>query len=510
MSSSKLLEVVIRRHTDDTFGFELEQATDDEAAAILIKNLNPSSPAGATGKMSDGMRVLSIASRDIQGYSLSSAKNLLRTRKDIITIGLAPNGDTSAVTPNGINWAIAGQAKPGDASYLPTRSDRAKTLHIPLEYERVQILYNFRGSRDDELDLNRDDIVHVTRRGEDGWCVGECQRTHKTGAFPATYAIRLRPTQKEVESIYSDVEQLGVMSGNNDYEELPGAQAGSSPVPYDYGEHVGPDTPVATEGGNYSSIDGGTLSPTSAGILYAVVDRNATEVNGDVYATVNKREDPVYTLLPNEAGAEAADSQAADDPKYAAPGSLPRMTILVSDSPYARLPGEEDGSSLYARLPADQLPEEGASGAAPTIPERRYDLESMLEVSVAVSLDQNASERDSMTYESLPNDKLPQVGEDLYEDLPAVAGGEEQPPALPDRPADAVSRKPSLATGLDEKQRKKQAAEERKRAKMLKAQLKRDQKAQAKIEKLQKAEEKRKEKEREKLEKKRRKSGDKA
>jgi hypothetical protein len=174
-----------------------------------------------------------------------------------------------------------------------------------------------------------------------------------------------------VEAIYSDLEQLGVTSPNNDYEELPGADAGTSPVPYDYSStQLGADLPRALDSDNYDIIDGARgggvspLSPTSPGILYAVVDRNATEVNGDIYATVNKGgEDPVYTLLPNEGG--GADNGDKDDPKYAALGSLPRMTILVSESQYARLPGEEGD---YA-----SLPEAGSNpGDAPSIPERRY------------------------------------------------------------------------------------------------------------------------------------------
>jgi len=39
----------------------------------------------------------------------------------------------------------------------------------------------------------------------------------------------------------------------------------------------------------------------------------------------------------------------------------------------------------------------------------RYDLQSMMAITVAVSLDQSTSERDSMTYESLPGERRPQA-----------------------------------------------------------------------------------------------------
>eukprot|EP00730_Choanoeca_flexa_P019513 TRINITY_DN9536_c0_g2_i4.p1 TRINITY_DN9536_c0_g2~~TRINITY_DN9536_c0_g2_i4.p1 ORF type:complete len:509 (+),score=118.68 TRINITY_DN9536_c0_g2_i4:209-1735(+) len=505
MSGFEAVEVVVRRHSDGTFGFNLEQPDkSDMSSPIFVINLNPLSPAGATQRIKDGMRVVSIGKSKIDGYSLSSAKNLLRTTKDIITVGLERTEQTPASSrASGINWNIAGQSKPGEESYLPTRNENARVVQVPVSYERVQILHNFRGRSEDELDLNRNDIVHVTRRSEDGWCVGECQRTKKIGMFPATYAIRLRPTPKEVEAIYSDLEQLGVTPNESNYEELPGASQGTSPVPYDYGTSLadlpgddGDDeassVPVARDVQGYDRLDvtpqrnSGTspMSPTTPNILYAVVDRNATVVNGDVYATVAKKEDPVYTTLPNEAND-------GEEPAYAPLGSVQRLTIHVSDTPYAKLPGEEDnGSVTYARLPNEDIPEE--AGEAPAIPERKYDLESMMEITVAVQLDQDKADGSSMTYEPLPNDRPKEVTEELYEDLPGAADDDPQhPPALPDR--GALSRKTSVAP--DDKLRKKMAAEEKKRLKL-------EKKEQKKIEKLERAKEKRMAKE----EKKRRKS----
>ena len=41
--------------------------------------------------------------------------------------------------------------------------------------ERVEILHNFEGGREDELVLVKGDVVHVTGKGADGWCLGACE-----------------------------------------------------------------------------------------------------------------------------------------------------------------------------------------------------------------------------------------------------------------------------------------------------------------------------------------------
>ena len=96
----------------------------------------------------------------------------------------------------------------GAADGEPSNSLKGKTLLAQVDYERVEILHNFVGGRDDELELLKGDVVHVTGKGADGWCLGKCQRTGKLGMFPGVFATRIAHGPEITDALYAELEQM--------------------------------------------------------------------------------------------------------------------------------------------------------------------------------------------------------------------------------------------------------------------------------------------------------------
>lgn len=57
------------------------------------------------------------------------------------------------------------------------------------DYELHVAQYSYQPLNDDELELQRGDIVEVIERCDDGWFVGTSQRTEKFGTFPGNYVL---------------------------------------------------------------------------------------------------------------------------------------------------------------------------------------------------------------------------------------------------------------------------------------------------------------------------------
>ena len=43
---------------------------------------------------------------------------------------------------------------------------------MQVSYEKVRVLFRFHALKDDELELERGDVVYVMGKGDDGWAYG--------------------------------------------------------------------------------------------------------------------------------------------------------------------------------------------------------------------------------------------------------------------------------------------------------------------------------------------------
>jgi len=57
------------------------------------------------------------------------------------------------------------------------------------DYELYIAQYSYQPLNDDELELQRGDIVEVIEQCDDGWFVGTSQRTEQFGTFPGNYVL---------------------------------------------------------------------------------------------------------------------------------------------------------------------------------------------------------------------------------------------------------------------------------------------------------------------------------
>ncbi|EDQ92409.1 uncharacterized protein MONBRDRAFT_35489 [Monosiga brevicollis MX1] len=442
-----VVEVELDRDPELGFGFSIAGGVYDDhgqSVPVVISKVKEGGPADRSGKFVVGSRVVSINGNKTDGVMHDVVVNLLRLAGTHLKLRLKETR---------IDWSIAAAPTAGASAHLPVRNDAAARIHLPVAFERVQMLYNFNGRSNDELVVKKGDIIHVQGRSADGWCTGECQRTGQSGLFPATYAMRLRHDPRVIESIYSDLEtyqSLGSVSGSDSlYEHLPEEQQ-LSPSPQashtDYGVSLAATPDLSDGDGHYSRVPArrSTAAGNHIDVLYASVDRKALVVNGDVYSAVQRGgDDPVYSRL-----------SAADEEHYASLSRHRRsISIRPDDAPYAHFPGDK-AEVLYEGLPEEKIV---TSNDAPPIPERRYDVEEMMKPMIELTIDEGAP-TDAEDYEQLPND-LPraQAQEDLYEDLPELTS-EAKPaaPALPDRPSargssplPPPSQDPSPSSGSD-------------------------------------------------------------
>lgn len=413
-------EVTLVRRADVGFGLSVcggEQVRESPGRLlpIVISKLRPGGPAAESKILCVGDRIVAINNVDVSCASHNRAVSLLRFSPDTIKL---------VVRGTHVDWSQAGDA-PG---YAPQRQEGAMRLLLPSAFERVRILYNFPSRKVDELDLQKGDIVHVMGRGQDGWCIGECQRTKKKGFFPGNFAMKLRMRQ---ESIYADVDNFDGKNGGSGsamarspvprarvhevlYEELPdqekeelasSQQAGDEddvetadgplyavarPMSQRRKEPVPASTPQARQ-------------PTDAEPVYeasphVVAEGNGKTVfsDGDVYAEVRRpsRTDLGVTgghdqaanpygqvVSPNPYGQVVSpygevvyatanrdgDYDDMDDGLYS---QIERRGAPVANEEdmYAKLPGDEEEDdetdSIYSKLPSED-------GRPPVIPERK-------------------------------------------------------------------------------------------------------------------------------------------
>lgn len=60
----------------------------------------------------------------------------------------------------------------------------------------VKARFNFKQTNEDELSVNKGDIIYVTRVEEGGWWEGTLNG--KTGWFPSNYVREIKPTGKQI------------------------------------------------------------------------------------------------------------------------------------------------------------------------------------------------------------------------------------------------------------------------------------------------------------------------
>jgi len=52
---------------------------------------------------------------------------------------------------------------------------------------RLRALYDYKPRHADELQLSKDDIIHLVQVCDDGWFLGTSERTKQFGTFPGNY-----------------------------------------------------------------------------------------------------------------------------------------------------------------------------------------------------------------------------------------------------------------------------------------------------------------------------------
>lgn len=407
--------VTIVRRADVGFGLsicggELVRESQGQLLPIVISKLRPGGPAAESGKLRVGDRILRINADDVTHATHKRAVTLLRFSPDTMTL---------VVSGTHVDWSQAGAA-PG---YAPQRQAGAVRLLLPSAFERVRILYNFPSSKEDELDLLKGDIVHVMGRGQDGWCLGESQRTHTKGFFPGNFAMKLRELP---ESIYADVDSMLDASGNGSVGGTPAAEGSTTAAPASRSalpprvrmqEVLYEELPEQADGasldgsnGNAGGENGGEGESGSAAAPQtpAAVQHTAAEEpmyepsphvvtqgdgktvfsDGDVYAEVRRPSQIAKVNVPLSAAAasQTAGAAAAAASPY---GDVVYGDVVYSqthkrgdesfysnlgpphamdESMYAKLAGEEDdyadADTIYTKLPS-------ADGRPPAIPERK-------------------------------------------------------------------------------------------------------------------------------------------
>ena len=239
----------VMRSADQGFGFSVAGGDDPgpgkPRVPILITKVRPGSSAEAAGVRIgsvlvgiNGMSLINLPHTDavaiIKAAPNSSTLQVLS--KAGSQTSLSPGSAAAAGTksdPNAPKTTSAPHTNIAADAYLPLRvQEQAHLVPVSEGYERVEALFPFRAKKDDEIDLDKADVVHVTRKGTDGWCFGENQRTKLSGLFPGNFVMRLRNAPRK-ESLYQSLTET---------ETVPKEAAPTEPV--------------------YASLDGESALPT--------------------------------------------------------------------------------------------------------------------------------------------------------------------------------------------------------------------------------------------------------
>lgn len=387
LAESRTVELV--RSPEYGFGFSIVGGEDDVPEAgkpplpIIITRVRPGSPAQQAGLLV-GTVVVGINKSSLLGLKHSSVVTIFKLAPERSAVHVR---DTVTLSTTGAM-----------GSYLPARAAGSAQLLVPVAFERVEALHAFRPTQPDELALEKGDIVHVTRKGLDGWGYGENQRTRALGLFPGNFVMRLRSARPQVESLYASLDSSRVepLYASLDDATLQ-AQGSPSPLPLaspsppaladrkaegssgDYATALRMDDSRAGAGG-----EGGAGSGARAVAAEAETDKehdSYAEVKRPVYAVVARSRRPsadvpvgepyVGPVRPDPVAEQPGAADPASDatagpgsPRTARAGLAPRLKPSVSVRERAQqFGGLRDGEDVR-RGSGDALPEELPRGDA--------------------------------------------------------------------------------------------------------------------------------------------------
>jgi sorbin and SH3 domain-containing protein 1 len=66
-----------------------------------------------------------------------------------------------------------------------------KPAWVPTDSERYEAIYSFKPQHDDELELNKGDLVYVFEKCTDGWFIGAHGKNGSIGTFPGNYTTKV-------------------------------------------------------------------------------------------------------------------------------------------------------------------------------------------------------------------------------------------------------------------------------------------------------------------------------
>lgn len=289
---------------------------DGVRAPIVISKVQTGSSA-EEGGLKVGMLLLEVNGQSVRGADHDEAVNCLKSSSK--SSGLELKVTNPTVT-------LANDAAASASTYLPNRNSQSQLI-LPVMYERVEMLYPFKGARDDELEVKKGDIVHVTGKGTDGWVMGTCQRTGLRGMVPGNFCLKLRHIT--LDSIYDQIENYASLpqppTGDAVYEELPDPESEplspTSPVSPGVQEelnrkpseiigkienHQPLPPPIVLRHDDSESVvrmrprEGSTVAQVEG--LYAELNKRSTTpqpIVEDIYATVSKAAPETAPAIPD-------------------------------------------------------------------------------------------------------------------------------------------------------------------------------------------------------------------
>lgn len=319
------LKFTITRAPNIGFGFSIVggggAAPGRPAVPVLITRVKGDSPAAKTG-MIVGSAIVAVNFKLLAGLSHQEVVDLIKNAPAESVFHIR---DAQVSLRHGAGTLGEGSS----GAYIPARDSITQQLLVPvLSYERVETLHSYKAGKSDEISLERGDVVHVTRKGADGWCYGENQRTKEVGIFPGNFVMRIR-NAPAAESIYQTLPEEAPASGDSD--------------------RLFRNEPL------YASLD----DPIRASAEPAVSPANPFTLNFEpAYATAER---------PEDAAAAAADSDGAGAAVGAAEGASSGAEAMYSvvRKPVYAVPNKRRPS---AELPPEAFAAAGAAVAGPALP----------------------------------------------------------------------------------------------------------------------------------------------
>lgn len=381
-------EVALMREPGVGFGFSIYGGQFIPKTSTLLPvricKLKPNSPASMSGKIKIDHRIMMINGVNVSTASHSAVVDLLKHAPDKLVLRLKDDiaKQQFMLKGEGFNRILrsfqqqsdghpkesakvfhqkqqtpAPNIAPGTQAYLPGKVENAKQNSQRAVDEVVKIMFNFNGRDESELTLLRGDILHVSLRRDDGWCLGRCYRTGQQGLFPGNFASKLRRKQPVAsESLYDVIDPNTCDSRENLYEDLEQATA-PKPSNLNRSSSSSPNSSqqLQTEASSAGHSADGSIAasqgakqipeeeiykPMREQVIHQT-EKSFELANGDVYSVIPK----AGRVLQQDAVYSVADR------------------IVEPEYVYDR----DDDSMLYAKL--DDV---NQSTEPPTIPTRKY------------------------------------------------------------------------------------------------------------------------------------------